>query len=309
MASKRSASGVAGLSISAVQLSIRRSGVATVRAAQTTGGSAAFAGVSAATTSSTLAAITEIEGRMIQSRITDRAHARGARWLGRIGPRQGSRRLPGGCIGPVAHCIIQHGNGAAVAGGQVLDYLRMDHRPVARRGAAVGAGAADQGAVSDLSRARRHGAGVPARQPVVDAGAGSGAGAVRRPGAARCRIRHLAARSARQLAAGLHAGIHRGRADHRDGRGARALAGAGHAMGRRDCARRHRGAPGCGGGDRDPAPGQAALPAAENPRRRKPAQRRQRALDLSRRRRRRRGGAFSDGARSRRPSCWRWREA
>jgi uncharacterized transporter YbjL len=50
--------------------------------------------------------------------------------------------------------------------------------------------------------------------------------------------------------------------------------------------------PGCGGGDRDPAPGQAAVSHPENPRRRKPAQRRQRAVDLSRRRRRRRGPAF-----------------
>jgi len=40
-ASRRSASGVAALSISAVQLSISLAGVATVSAAQTTGGSAA----------------------------------------------------------------------------------------------------------------------------------------------------------------------------------------------------------------------------------------------------------------------------
>ncbi len=168
----------------------------------------------------------------------------------------------------------------------------MDHRPVARRRAAVGAGPPAQGALSDLSRGRRHAAGLRALEPVLDAGARSGAGAVRRTRAAGCRLRHLGARPPAKLAAGLDPGVRRGRADHRRGRGAGACADAGHAMGRRDRARRHRGAAGCRGGNRDPASGQAALSHSQDSRRRKPAQRRQRAADLPRRGRRRRGPAF-----------------
>src|SRR5258707_430946 len=87
------------------------------------------------------------------------------------------------------------------------------------RGAAVGAGPADQGALPDLSRRRRHAAGLCAIRPVLDAGARSGAGAVRGAGLAGCRLRHLAARPPGQLAAGLDAGIHRGRRSHRRGAG------------------------------------------------------------------------------------------
>ena len=170
--------------------------------------------------------------------------------------------------------------------------IPMDYRPVARRRAAVGAGPPAQSAISDFSRRRRHAAGLRALGPVLDAGARSGAGAVRGAGAAGCRLRHFAARPPEELAAGLDPGIHRGRDHHRRGRGAGARAVAGHAMGRRHRARRHRGAAGCGGGDGDPAPGQAALSHPQNSRRRKPAQRRQRAADLPRRGRRRRGPAF-----------------
>ncbi len=56
-------------------------------------------------------------------------------------------------------------------------------------------------------------------------------------------------------------------------------------MGGRDRARRHRGTARRRGGHRDPAPGQPALPHPDDPRGRKPAQRRQRTADLPRRRR------------------------
>src|ERR1700674_5555719 len=147
-----------------------------------------------------------------------------------------------------------------------FDDIRMADCLAAWRGAAVGAGPADQGALPDLSRHWRHAAGLCAIGPVLDAGARSGAGAVRGTGAAGCRLRHVAARPPRQLAAGLDAGIHRGRGYYRRGGGARPLVAAGHAVGGSDCARRHRGAAGCRRGDGDPAPGQPALPDFENPR-------------------------------------------
>src|SRR6266478_5913113 len=99
-----------------------------------------------------------------------------------------------------------------------FDDIRMADCLAAWRGAAVGAGPADQGALPDLSRRRRHAAGLCAIRPVLDAGARSGAGAVRGAGLAGCRLRHLAARPPGQLAAGLDAGIHRGRRYHRRGR-------------------------------------------------------------------------------------------
>src|SRR6266851_4673152 len=56
----------------------------------------------------------------------------------------------------------------------------------------------------DVRMADRHAAGRRTIRPVLDAGARSGAGAVRRTGAAGCRLRHLAARPPRQLASDLN---------------------------------------------------------------------------------------------------------
>ena len=83
-----------------------------------------------------------------------------------------------------------------------------------------------------------------------------------------------------QLAAGRRAGRRRGRHDGRRGGARRALAGARHAVARRDRARRHRRAARRRGGDGRDAPGEAAAPAAQDPRGREPAQRRERAAGL-----------------------------
>src|SRR5437762_14265121 len=63
--------------------------------------------------------------------------------------------------------------------GPWFDDIRVADRLAAWRGAALGAGPADQGALSDFSRHRRHAAGLRAIGSVVDAGTRSGAGAVR----------------------------------------------------------------------------------------------------------------------------------
>src|SRR6266481_7380183 len=98
----------------------------------------------------------------------------------------------------------------ATTTGTWFDDIRMAYRLAAGRSAAVGAGPADQGALPDFSCRRRHAAGLRAVRSVLDAGARSGAGAVRGPCAAGRRIRYLGARPPRQLAAGLDAGIRRG---------------------------------------------------------------------------------------------------
>jgi hypothetical protein len=157
----------------------------------------------------------------------------------------------------------------------------MDHCAAAGRRRAVGAGAPAGGALPDLSRHRRRAAGLRAIVTVLDAGASPRTGAVRRAGAAGCRLRHLAARSPAQLDSRLDPGRRRGRSHDRRRRGAGAWAGSGHAVGGCDRARGHRGTARCCGRDRHPAPGQAALSDAQDPRRRKPAQRCERTADLS----------------------------
>src|SRR5260370_34793029 len=117
----------------------------------------------------------------------------------------------------------------------------MVDRPIARRGAAVGAGAADQGALPDVSGAWRHAARLRAVKPVLDAGARSGAGFVRGAGAAGCRLRYLAARPPQQLAAGVDAGVRSSWLYHRSGSAPRAHPAAGHAMARAARALRTRG--------------------------------------------------------------------
>ena len=114
--------------------------------------------------------------------------------------------------------------------------------------------------------------------------------AVRRAGAARRRLRHVAARPSGQLGAGRRPRGGRGRAHHRRGRDRRACAGSGHAVGGRRCARRDRGPARRRGRHRGAAPAATAAPPADHPRGREPAQRRECAADLPPRRRRRRGG-------------------
>ena len=187
--------------------------------------------------------------------------------------------------------------------------IRMDYRAAARRGGAVRAGAAAQGTLSDFSCDRRHVAGLRATGPswmlepelalalfvapvLLDAAFDTSLRDLRN--------NWLPVSTLVFVAVGLTTAR---------GRGARALAAAGHALGGRGRARRHRRAARRGGGNRDPAPGQAALPPAQDPRRRKPAQRRQRAVDLSRRGRRCCGPAPQDGASSRPRSRSHWSEA
>src|SRR5581483_846051 len=67
-----------------------------------------------------------------------------------------------------------------------IDHLRMDHRPAARGGRALGAGAAAWRALSDLSCRRRRTARLRAGLPVLDARSEPGARAVRCTRAARC---------------------------------------------------------------------------------------------------------------------------
>ena len=145
--------------------------------------------------------------------------------------------------------------------------------------------------------------------PVLDAGARSGAGAVRGAGAAGCRLRHLAARPPEQLAAGLDAGF------IAVGLTTAAVAVLAHWL-LPDMPWAAAIALGAIVAPPDAAAATAILRQVklpyrhpQNPRRREPAQRRQRAADLSRRGRRRRGPSISNGASLRRRSRWRWPEA
>ena len=108
--------------------------------------------------------------------------------------------------------------------------------------------------------------------------------AVRGPGAARCRLRHIRARPSRELDSD-HVSRHR-RGWHHDGRRRMdgACAGAGHAVGSCHCTRRDRRAAGRRGSQRHSETAAAAASPARNTSRREPAERRKRADDLSHRR-------------------------
>src|SRR3954469_2240592 len=68
-------------------------------------------------------------------------------------------------------------------GDQRVD-IRMDHRASARRRCIIGAGAADQGPLSNLSRNRGRADRLCAVEPVLDAGARPGTGSLCRTGPA-----------------------------------------------------------------------------------------------------------------------------
>src|SRR5260370_42052467 len=78
-----------------------------------------------------------------------------------------------------------------------FDDVRMADRLAAGRGAAVGAGPADQGALPDLSRHRRHAARLRTILPGLDAGGRSGARTAPRTGALGGRLPAVAARPPR----------------------------------------------------------------------------------------------------------------
>ena len=136
-------------------------------------------------------------------------------------------------------------------------------------------------AISRVPRPRRCAARVSSRRAGLHRSSRAGARDFHRPGAARCRLRRVTARSEGQLGAGHRPGRLRRRPDDDRRCGGRPLPGTGDALGAGDRARRHRRATRRRRCDRGAPPVAAAASPADHPRRRKPAERCQRADDLS----------------------------
>ena len=127
-------------------------------------------------------------------------------------------------------------------------------------------------ALSGVARAYRRGAGPDAWGARTHAGPGACLGFVRGTGIARCGVRRLAARLARQSNRGDQPGDRRCRRNDRCGCDDRASVRAGNELGCRDHARRHRRAARCFSSRGGSAPIETAPPDPGRAGRRKPVQ-------------------------------------